>query len=126
MAHGITRLTLWGDSTAVASTATITSKEFPMLKSTGTMALLIELTGSSRTVDVKMVVSDETGGTFRAPVDVDDMDLGTINSGLTSAKWIQFSPALARFFKITVTGTAANGANTAVKAWLILETSGRR
>lgn len=125
MGQGMAKLDLWDTATTVNATASITSSEIPLGYSSGHMSLLIVLAGSSPEVDITLTVSTKSGETFYTPYDGDGTDLGTITSALSATRWIQFDPVVAHSMKIVVTGTASNGADTTVQAYLVTEASRR-
>lgn len=110
---------LWDEATAVATTNVITSEPITTLFNRGYCSLLVVVTGATPSLDITFTVSKSQNGTYYTPVDGNGTDLGIIYESLAATAWIQFSPAIAPWIKIVITGTATNGANTEVKAYLM-------
>jgi len=110
---------LWNTATAVATTAVITSKPISMLNNRGFCSMLIILAGATPEVDIAWKCGMSDTGTFYAPIDGVGTDISAVYSALDATKWIQFDPVVAPWIQITITGTAGNGANTTVKAYLM-------
>ena len=68
-----------------------------------------------------MTVGKTVEGTFYTPYDLDSNNIGVIRSGIIASQWIQFAPVVAPYFKITITGTVTNGADTAIQAWAFFQ-----
>ena len=117
----ISRINLWDTATNVASTAAITSQVIDQKTAKGNCSLLVVLDGTTPSVNIKQTVSDTELGTYYTPYDADDNDLGKIGTLLTSSTIRRFSVVPAPYMKLTITGSAGNGANTTVKAYLLLQ-----
>ena len=112
---------LWDTAKAVATTAAITSEPISQVRSKGYCSLLLILAGAGPSVDVTITVAKSDTDTFYTPYDTSDTDLGAIVSTVTATKWYQFSPVVAPYFKIVITGDGSNGADTTVQAYLMFD-----
>lgn len=121
MGRGKAIINLWDSATAVASTSAITSGALTQGRAMGRCGLLVIPAGSSPSVDITMTVGTTTTATFYTPYNTNGVDIGIIYKALASNQWIQFTPVLAPYFKITITGDSNNGAGTTIKAYLIFE-----
>ena len=119
----ITVVNLWDTATAVASAAAITSDPVSQLRSKGWASLhLIISAGAAPSLDITQTVSRYSDGIYYTPTDSDGTSISAINNtSLTATSWIQFSPVIAPYFKITITGSATNGADTTVRAYIMFQ-----
>lgn len=112
---------LWDTATTINATAAITSEAIDQVLSEGYSALLVVLTGTTKSVNITLTVGRSATDTFYSPVDIMGTAISTLYSGLAATAWIQFPPVIAPFFKITITGTATNGSDTTAKAYLMFK-----
>ena len=110
---------LWDTATTINATAAITSGAIDQVRSSGYCSLLVVLAGTTKSVNITLTVAKSATDTFYSSVDTDGNSLATIYSGLDASAWIQFSPIVTPFFKITITGTATNGVDTTAQAYLM-------
>ena len=118
MSRDITYYQVWDSTTAVATTSVLTSSALSQHPSSGFCGLLVILAGSTPSVDITYTVGLSEYGTFYTPFDRDGNNLASLATTLTATRWISFSPIVAPFIKIVVTGDGSNGANTTVRAYL--------
>lgn len=119
MSRDIATINLWDSAETVNATAAITSDPISQNWSSGYCSLLIIVSGSSPSVDITYTVGRTDTDTFYSPVDRDGNSLGALNSTVTSTTWISFSPVLAPYIRIVVTGDGSNGADTGIRAYLV-------
>lgn len=110
---------LWTAATTINGTAAVTSLPISQLKNKGFCSLLLILAGSTPSIDVTQTVGTSDTSIFYSPVDGSGTALTITDTSVTATSWIQFSPVVAPFIKIVLTGSATNGSNTTAQAWLI-------
>lgn len=116
----ITVVNLWDTATTINATAAITSDPISQLRSRGFASLHVIVTGSAPSIDITQTVSRYSDGTYYSPVDPDGTSIASINNtSLTATTWVQFAPVVAPYFKVTITGSATNGADTTVRVYLM-------
>lgn len=114
--------TKFPQTSLINATAAITSQAFQQTRLLGdAIGLYIVLAGGGPSVDVTMTVSKDDAGTFIVPYDTAGNSLGDIMTTLTATRWIQFTPVMAPYFKITITGDGDNGADTTCAAYMIVQ-----
>lgn len=116
---------LWNTATAVASTGVITSKAVSTLHAKGFYSILIIMSaGTTPSIDATYKIGRlEDSATYYTPVDQVGTTLGTINStSITTDTWITFNVgAVCPWIKIILTGSAANSADTTIRAYLFYQ-----
>lgn len=118
MSKDISTISLWDVATAVATTGSITSDAVSQHWSGGSCSLLVILSGTSPSVNITYTVGNTNTDIFYSPVDRDNNSLNALGSTVTATRWISFSPVIAPFIKIIITGDGSNGANTTARAYL--------
>ena len=118
----IRKIPLWETAQAIATTAVITTDPIDQTMLLGdAMAIYVELAGTSVSVDIAQLANDKAIGTYKDPTNTSAASLGAIAGTLTASAWIQFTPVIAPFMHITITGDGSNGANTTAMAYLIVQ-----
>ena len=120
--YRIKKHTLWGSATAGGTG--LVSSAVPIKNLIGdAIGMYVVLAGTTPVVDITLTVCDTENGTFLAPYDNAGTAIGSVASNLNATRWIQFTPVMAPWIKITVTpdGGSGDGGSTTVKAYLILQ-----
>lgn len=122
MGRLVSIVNLWDTATTINATAAIASAAVSQKWSLGTCALHVILAGSSPSVDIKFEVSrDQNPDNFVDSYNTAGSTNNTIATTLTASRYIVFSPAMAPFIRIKITGDGSNGANTTARAYLIFQ-----
>jgi hypothetical protein len=121
MARNKAPIPLWVTPTTVNTTATITSSPIGQRISMGYCALIVELAGSAPSVNITIECALTETSSWYTPYDNLGTSLGTVYTGLTTSRWIEFSPPLAPYVRFNITGDGANGADTTVVATFMFE-----
>lgn len=122
MGRLITSVPLWETATTINATAAVTSPAVAQKFSLGTCGIKIILAGSSPSVDVVFQVSlNEDPTQFTDALNTAKTTVAAIATTLTASAYITFSPAIAPYIRIKITGDGSNGANTTVRAYLIFQ-----
>ena len=122
--RAINRVNLWDTATTINGAVSITSEPITQRQAMGVCGINIIITGATPSVSLKLTVCDTEKGTYVTPYDTAGNaidEIVDVGSELIASRWIQFDPTLAPYTKYIFTGSAANGANTTVRAYLIYQ-----
>jgi len=90
----------------------------------GVGSILAVLDGTTPSISLKISVANNPNDTFRTAYDSNGNDISDIvaaGSEITATRWIQFDPVLAKYMKITATGSAANSADATCSLELVMQ-----
>lgn len=116
------------EGTAIATTGALTSAAIDMQKYIGNaVSIHIVATGTAVDLDGTFTVGENKDAT--AFVTAEDTLGNSINAicdavgaaGTSADAWVQFSPVLAPYMKVVITGGAANNATTISRARLYIQ-----